>query len=110
MGTSADSSLALSRLVLYHPIADEPRICSREQPQKWSRGSQVSSCDLSIRRIRPGSSRRVALGIEPPGLPQIRTCRFPASGSSTHEFATRLRSALMDNPRSRERVTAFQAL
>ena len=30
-----------------------------------------------------GSPRRVALG----GLPQIRTCRFPASGSSTHDFA-----------------------
>ncbi len=27
-------------------------------------------------------------GITPPRLPRIRTCRFPASGSSVHGFAT----------------------
>ena len=30
---------------------------------------------------------RVARGVTPPGLPQIRTCRFPASGSSGQPFA-----------------------
>ncbi len=42
MGTSADSSLALSRMVLYQPMAYEPMICSREQARKWPRGSLVS--------------------------------------------------------------------
>lgn len=32
---------------------------------------------------------RVDQGQIPPGPPQIRTCRFPASGSSSHGFATR---------------------
>ena len=32
-----------------------------------------------------GSPREVAL----PGLPRIRTCGFPASGSSVHGFARR---------------------
>jgi hypothetical protein len=27
-------------------------------------------------------------GLTPPGLPLIRTCGFPASGSSEHGFAT----------------------
>jgi len=27
-------------------------------------------------------------GIAPPRLPRFRTCRFPASGSSVHGFAT----------------------
>jgi hypothetical protein len=30
---------------------------------------------------------RVARGVAPPGLPQIRTCGFPASGSSSHGLA-----------------------
>ena len=31
-------------------------------------------------------------GVTPPGLPQIRTCGFPASGSSAQRFATRMRA------------------
>jgi Protein of unknown function (DUF3396) len=35
----------------------------------------------------PGSGRPGATITAAPGPPQIRTCRFPASGSSTHGFA-----------------------
>ena len=37
--------------------------------------------------IRAGSPRVMAH----PGLPQIQTCRLPASGSSSHDFAAQLK-------------------
>jgi hypothetical protein len=41
----------------------------------------VEAARKVVRARRIGSSR-VALGITPPRLPQIRTCGIPASGSS----------------------------
>ena len=41
-----------------------------------------------VARLKRTEQGRVALGVTPPKLPQIRACRLPAPASSSHEVAT----------------------
>ena len=68
------------------------RILLAREPADMRKGFDgLSSLVQGVLKEDPlsaGSPREIAL----PGLPQIRTCGFPASGSSSHDFAARLSS------------------
>jgi len=69
-----------------HSLALRARIPSRPASCVQANGSALQTCASA--RSSTGAVAGSSRGIAPPGLPQIRTCRFPASGSSSHEFAT----------------------
>jgi hypothetical protein len=84
--------------------SDAARRSRTPRPLEPSWGSSPIHLETAIFEVRtahepagPGAGgledRRIIAGwplrIAPQGLPRIRTCRFPASGSSSHGFAAR---------------------
>ena len=67
------------------PVNHAARRETSRLPQPWSR--QTWNVGQHVQDYWAGSPRVMAH----PGLPQIQTCRLPASGSSSHDFAAQLK-------------------
>ena len=59
----------------------------RSRPQVYLTTGVKLRGPEGAQRLRATSAAGWPQGIAPPGLPRIRTCGFPASGSSSHGFA-----------------------
>ena len=68
--------------------ADRARYALRTSPSAHRRKDQTIKIYQGKRIIKPEGVGSGRLGNCSPRLPRIRTCGFPASGSSAHGFAT----------------------
>lgn len=70
---------------------DPPSLLFRDVRRPIRGDSSATGVQLrgpeGAQRLRATSAAGWPQGITPPGLPLIRTCGFPASGSSSHGFA-----------------------